>query len=194
MRDAALNMLARHILTQMAGNSNFPTPTPTLVVVTAKADAFETALSEAGNRDKVKVAIKNKRKEELIAVLNQLFDYVSLTGNGDITILTSSGFPLAKDKNPVGDMPKIEKLKVVDGDGAGEVHLNFKKIHGADSYIYQYTISPSPEVENWTVVYATTSRITFTNLISGTKYMFRVCAVGAKGQGPWSDIISRYVS
>lgn len=194
LQDAALSVLAQHILENMTGNANFPTPTPTLPVYTTAYNNYVEALGEAKNRDKEKVLIKNLRRSKLKETINQLFDYVNLTGGTNIEVLSSSGFPLAKERTPVGDMPKPESFKTTLGDGAGEVHLRVKKVKGADSYVYQHIISPSPEVENWTTINDPSSRITVKNLESGALYKFRVAAVGATGQGPWSDVITRYVA
>lgn len=44
----------------------------------------------------------------------------------------------------------------------------------------------------WVFVKAVTkSRHTVTGLVSGTKYVFRVRAVGAAGEGPWSAEVTR---
>ena len=193
-RDAALNVFAQHILEEMTGNLSFPTPTPSLAVITTAREDYAVALAEAEDRDRQKVLIKNQRKRELKAHLDRLFDYVVLTGGSDIEILTSSGFPLAKDRTPVGDMPMPSGFRVTEGKGSGEVEMRLKKIHGADSYVYQYLASPSPEVENWVTVNDPATRITVKGLVPGTQYKFRVAAVGAKGQGPWSDVITRFVA
>ena len=72
--------------------------------------------------------------------------------------------------------------------------LNCNSVHGADSYLYQYTLSPNPEVENWVSVVNTRSRVVIGNLQSGAQYKFRMCAVGAKGNGDWSDSVTCYIS
>ena len=194
LRDADLSVLVKHILEKMTGNTNFTTPTPTLAVITTALADYETALAEAKTRDKDKVLVKNLRKGKLKDKIHQLFDYVNLTGGTDIEVLDSSGFPLVKERTPVGDMPKPEGLKVTLGDGEGIVSVRIKKVSGAESYVYQYIISPSPEVENWSVVNDPSSRILLKGLEPGTQYKFRVAAVGANGQGPWSDVITRYVA
>lgn len=194
LQDAALSVHAQHILENMTGNLNYPTPTPTLPTITTALTEYEESLGEAESRDKQKVLIKNLRRKKLKDLLDKLFTYVNLTGGTDIEILTSSGFPLAKERRPVGEMPKPENFRVRQGDGAGQVHLSVKKVHGADSYIYQYIVSPSPEVENWTSIADPATRIMIEGLEPGTQYKFRAAAVGAKGQGPWSDVITRFVS
>lgn len=194
LRDASLSVLAKHILTEMAGNANFPTPTPTLPAVTTATEDYELSLAAAKNRDRELVLIKNQRKAELKSLLHQLFDYVNLNGKNDIEILTSSGFPLAKERTPVGDMPKPENIKVGLGNGTGKVNVSIKSIHGADMYIYQYTLSPNPEVDNWVTINDSRSKLKIEGLEAGAQYKFRVAAVGSKGKGPWSDSITRYVA
>jgi hypothetical protein len=194
LRDAALSVHAQHILDNMTGNTNFPTPTPTLAVLTTAWQDFDTALAAAKNRDRQKVIIKNECRKGLEGLLNQLFDYVNLTGGTDIEMLTSSGFPLAKERTPVGDMPKPENFRALEGKGSGEIKMRVNKVHGADSYVYQYIVSPSPETDNWVTINDPASRIMVTGLVPGTQYKFRVAAVGAKGQGPWCDVITRFVS
>jgi hypothetical protein len=194
LRDASMSVLAKHILTEMAGNANFPDPTPKLVDVDASAQAYALSLAAAKNRDRDLVLIKNQRKAELKGLLDQLFDYVNLTGKDNIEILTSSGFPLAHERTPVGDMPKPENIKVGLGNGTGKVNVSIKSIHGADMYIYQYTLSPNPEVDNWVTINDSRSKLKIEGLEAGAQYKFRVAAVGSKGKGPWSDSITRYVA
>jgi hypothetical protein len=183
-----------HILETLTGNQHFPEPQPSLAELSSLKARYDSALAKAKSRSREDVLAKDLAKADLKKGIRELFNYVVDTGKNDIQILTSSGFPLAKSRHPVGDMPKPKNFRVVQGDGSGEVHLSLKKEHGASSYIYQYLPTPSPEVENWHTIVSPSTRLTINNLTAGTKYMFRVSAVGAKGQGPWSDFITRFVS
>jgi hypothetical protein len=127
----------------------------------------------------------------LKALLNKLFDYVNLTGGTNIEVLASSGFPTVKPRVPFGDMPKPVNFTIIQGDGSGELHMRFKKIPGADSYVYQYKAEGAGV---WETVNESKSRITLSGLGAGRQYTFRVSAVGSKGQGPWSDEISRFAA
>lgn len=194
LTESGLSVFTGHILEKLTGNVNFPEPRPSLAEMESLKARYDSALAKARSRSREDVLAKNLAKAGLKQSIRELFNYVVDTGNGNIQILTSSGFPLAKDRHPVGDMPKPKNFKVVQGDGSGEVHLSLKKEHGASSYIYQYLISPSPEVENWNTIVSPATRHTINSLTPGTKYIFRVAAVGSKGQGPWSDYITRFVS
>lgn len=194
LTESGLSVHTGHILEKLTGNEHFPEPRPSLVEMESLKARYDSALAKAKSRSREDVLSKNLAKADLKNGIRELFNYVVDTGNNNIQILTSSGFPLAKDRHPVGDMPKPKNFKVVQGDGSGEVHLSVKKEHGASSYVYQYLVTPSPEVENWHTIVSPATRLTINGLTPGTKYMFRVSAVGAKGQGPFSDYITRFVS
>ena len=58
---------------------------------------------------------------------------------------------------------------------------------GAQSYIVEMSPNP-PTNTSWTQVdVVTASKCTVSKLESGTKYWFRVAAVGSGGRGAWSD-------
>ena len=60
--------------------------------------------------------------------------------------------------------------------------------HGAIAYVPQYTTDPLTNVSVWTnCPPCTKSKCTVPNLVAGTRYWFRIAAVSAAGQSPWSD-------
>ena len=69
----------------------------------------------------------------------------------------------------------------------GTVDLSWDRVRGASSYIIQK--SPNPITDSsWTQAgVSTKSSTTLTGMTSGTKYWFRVAAIGSAGQGAWSD-------
>ncbi|MEI6236400.1 MAG: fibronectin type III domain-containing protein [Planctomycetota bacterium] len=81
-----------------------------------------------------------------------------------------------------GDLPSAPS-----SDMDGTVDLTWDKVRGANSYMIQK--SPDPITGgSWTMgAISTKSSATLSGLTSGTKYWFRVAAIGAAGQGAWSD-------
>lgn len=195
LTDEKLSAQTGYVLTKMTGNTNFPTPVPSLTEILNVKKDFDIAVSavRAGNRTAYQVTLKNKFETLLKRQLDQLFNYVNTTGAGNIEVLTSSGFPLAKERQPIGELPQPQDFTMRSFQ-SGSASLKCKRVHGADCYNYQYTLAPNPEVENWITITDTRSFIKIENLQPGAQYKFRMCAVGADGAGPWSQAINCFIN
>ncbi|PYS47941.1 MAG: hypothetical protein DMF68_14680 [Acidobacteria bacterium] len=73
------------------------------------------------------------------------------------------------------------------GDHDGEVDLQWDTVRGARSYVIEISADPPTNTSWQHKTVSTKSRATIEGLTSGTKYWFRVAAVGANGQSGWSD-------
>jgi hypothetical protein len=140
--EANLQVIAQAIQTAMTGNANFPTPTPTLAAFQTSISDYATALSAAKEGGKTNVAIKNQKKEELIAVLIALANYVTFTANGDEVMIVSSGFPVTKQREPMPPLGKPEILKLEDGANPGGLTITIAGMKAAKTFLYQYTLDP----------------------------------------------------
>jgi chitodextrinase len=77
-------------------------------------------------------------------------------------------------------------LQASTANNEGELKCKWNRVRGASSYVVECAGNPNGP---WTQVTVTTkSSHTASGLTSGTKYWFRVRAVGAEGFGPWSDL------
>ena len=86
---------------------------------------------------------------------------------------------------PIGDLLAPENLRASFGDTAGEIDLIWDRVRGAVSYVIdcrELTATAWTFAKN-----STKSRATVTGLTPGKTYVFRVHAVGAAGDGPFSD-------
>lgn len=73
------------------------------------------------------------------------------------------------------------------GDHDGQIDLSWDPVSGAKSYVIQQSADP-PTTTSWTHDSTSTkSSATVDGLTSGTRYWFRVSAVGPRGQSGWSD-------
>jgi len=73
------------------------------------------------------------------------------------------------------------------GDQVGAVDLGLNRVRGAGSYVFHTTRTPNAP-ESWQhALVSSKSSCTITGLTSGQHCWFRVAAVGAAGQSPWSD-------
>jgi chitodextrinase len=69
--------------------------------------------------------------------------------------------------------------------------MDWAPVRGAYTYIVEK--APDAPVLTWQPALTTTkSKVAVNTMTSGSKYWFRVAAVGTAGQGPWSDAISKY--
>jgi hypothetical protein len=108
---------------------------------------------------------------------------------GDAVKIETTGFKSYEPGagSPVGELPAPTSAWATSGDKLGECDYHWNPVKGKTSYIVQYCTDPATEAGWKQFAVCTKSSITVTGLVSGQKYWFRVAAVGAAGQGAWSD-------
>ncbi|MCA9219681.1 MAG: fibronectin type III domain-containing protein [Planctomycetales bacterium] len=178
----------RQFVAAMTGNASYPTPSPDLAAVSSAADNLEAAYNEAQAvrlLAKEKTVAQDAREREADGVLTQLAAYVEATSGGDTATIQSAGMDVRDEAAPVGDLPAPGDLTATAGDMDGEIDLDWDSVRRASSYLVQQ--SPDPPGSWQQVAVVTKSKHTVTGLESGAKYWFRVAAIGAAGQSPWSQ-------
>ena len=187
--------LGTRIVAAMTGNPNFVTPNPSLADITAAKAAMLTAYNNALTlRQQSNAATdlqvdKEKNYERLLALEAA---YVENASGGDEAKIQSAGMSIRDPKVPVGPLSAPTDLYAEVGGGDGEIDLNWKPVHGANSYLVQMTTDPNVP-DSWAFKKNSTESFTaITGLTSGGKYWFRVAAVGAAGQGDFSDPAAKY--
>lgn len=180
--------LLRQVLMKLTGNTNYPNPAVPLVDMENLGNNLEVAIQTAlkgGLEDRLK-------RDDLVLqakdMLNKQADYVRLIGQGNATILASSGFELAKTPEPVG-LPGTPAIRFVRMTGKpGEAEVAWTAQHGADVYHVRLTDKDPNEQAEWVVVGITTkARFTLTSMESYKPYWVAVSAIGAAGEGLMSD-------
>jgi hypothetical protein len=186
---------ARQIVTQMTGNTNFTTPAPTLASITAAANGLETAYNNAQAAQaqaKSLTSTQDDASAALDLLLTQEGNYVENASGGDQAKIESSGFSVRNiPAGPIGDLPAPADVDVTPNDNAGTVNMSWEKVRGAYTYIVEKA-ADAPSLTWAPALTATKTKVVVNTMTSGAKYWFRVSAVGAAGQGPWSDPISKY--
>lgn len=183
---------ARIIVQNMTTNAaNFPHPTPALGDVTVVIDAAE----QAYNAALVARDLSKQRTAELevqVAALDEmaarLAGFVESASGGKEEIILSAGMSVRAPSLASGQPPADpSSLTPTTGDHEREVDLSWNASTNAKSYIVQFSPNP-PTDTSWTqAAVVTVSKATISGLTSGTKYWFRVAAVGSGGQSGWSD-------
>ncbi|MBL9131167.1 MAG: fibronectin type III domain-containing protein [Verrucomicrobiaceae bacterium] len=127
-----------------------------------------------------------KLLEDLKNSMRFRVDYVHLVANGDPAKIVLAGFDLASERTPVGELPAPLNLAVTMG-AAGMLKLRWKPVTGASSYIIEMADHSTAPLAWAQVKVSTRASAEMGGLVSGKVYAFRVRAVGAAGEGPWSD-------
>jgi len=187
--DSELYEFAQQHIAAMTGNVNFTAPEPLapafLTLVTNYNDALQTAIA-AQQTAKEKTSLKDDARALLEAGLKTRASYVDTKSGGMEAVIVSSGLLVKNTAAPVGELPAPVDFLATMGAMEGQVKLKWKRVRGAVSYIVQQSPHAMPRVWTQTEVSPNASAVAKA-LASGQTYVFRVAAVGAAGQGPWSD-------
>lgn len=176
----------------MEGNEAFPNPPDALDKLKAILPKYTKALADALGRDKIQVSHKNDIKAEVLILLQQLADYVTVTSKGDRTIMLSSGFDVANENGSNKQPPTIELLDV-DLNIPREATTRIKKVTNAIAFVHQYTSEPPHLKTIWVSEGTSLSRYTFKDLEPDKRYWFRVVAIGYFGMRGYSPIVSKVI-
>lgn len=176
----------RSIVTLMTGNASFTTPNPALAAVTTAANALETAFNDAADGGKTKTAIMHSKETKLNGLMSQLAAYVQEASGGVELVILSSGMEVRSPKTPPQELSAPLNLEALTGEFEGEITLRWKRVAKAKAYLIQKSADGATGWENLNIT-STKAVAAINGLNSGSKLWFRVCAVGAKGNSPWSD-------
>lgn len=193
MSDAALELKSQSIVAAVGGSPHFTTPVPSLVEVSGVIANYKSLLVEAQMRDKTKVATKNALKKELVSTIRALGNYVTQTAEGELEVLISSGFTLAKTGQAAPPITNPQDLQVENGLNSGEIITGVKAVKSAKAYIHQYTADPITDNSQWTSVASTKCKNVFTGLEPAKIYWFQIAAIGANEQIAYSEMLSKIV-
>ena len=192
LRDSDFFTKSRVVYQGMNGNEYFPSPDPVMAVFLAKIDEFEAAITVAKTGDRNAIATKNALRFMLNDFMRNLAMYVNAISRGDVVKLVSSGFTLAKDRQPVHiGVPIIRDL--VQWLHPGSIQMRVEHQAGVKVLLYQVAPDPITETTEWVILGDSRLRFVFSNLEQGKKYWFRVAAVGSNGQMVYSEEVAQYV-
>ncbi len=142
---------------------------------------------EARGISVTKTAIMNQDETAFDSEVTALGRYVEVECKGDEAKIKSAGMDIKAAAAPIGTPQRPESIKATEGLKNGSVDLKWKSVRGARSYVVRITATIAAN-DSWKqVLVVTKAAATIESLVSGTQYWFQVAAVGAAGQGPWSD-------
>lgn len=185
--------LAKTIQQSMTNNTNFPTPDPTLAELKKDIDDLEKAVTDALEARKVaeeKTAKQNQNIKTLETTLTNLALYVEKASGGVKEKILSAGMQVSETKKTPISIGQVQNLIAKEGEKSQEIALSWTSVKGAKSYIIECS---EADANNWQMkAVSTKSTAIVAGLKSGTQYWFRVCAVGASGNGAYSDPATKF--
>jgi hypothetical protein len=150
-----------------------------LTAVSVLQAALATAISK---KDDSRVLLENGTKARQA--------YVQKTTGGDPTKILSAAMEVKSPGSPIGDLLAPENLRASFGDMTGEIDLMWDRVRGARSYVVDCREAIAGAA--WAQAkMSTKSRVTIPGLTPGKTYEFRVHALGAAGEGPFSDLATK---
>ena len=183
-----LTTLAQKVYGAMNGNAAFNSLSDQVAAVNGKLTALNGKHNEYQATVQTKLQLRTERESLRVALLtslNALAAGVEGATLGDTAQIQSAGFDVRGPKSPVGLVIAPPNLVADMGSLEGTVNTRWNAVTGANSYVVECAQNPDGP---WNQVAITTrAEYTAQGLTSGTKYWFRVRAVGAAGLGPWSD-------
>ena len=187
-----LDETSERVIKEMENNPDYPTLPPAFAELKKVQPEFREARLNAKSGDKKVVSMKNDKKAIVLALLQEVADFVTATCNGDRTLLLSSGFDINSERSNGRPVPSIERLDVELRE-AGEVIIRAKKVTAVKAYIHQYTTEPPGLTTVWVQEGSSESIHTFTGLASEKRHWFRVIAIGVGNQKAVSPIVSKVI-
>ena len=189
---AALIAKARHVETCLQGNPHFPSPQPGLDTLRHAYLALERAVADATGRARAAVALRWERHAELERLLVQLAKYVMATAQGDVAKQLTSGFELRRPPVRISTLEAPALLEAKRSEHEGAVKLCWSAVRGARTYeVYVNHSDPDHEAGWYRIASCTRIRTEVRHLQPGEVHHFRVRAILAAGEGPFSPVSSK---
>ena len=192
LRDSDTITQGYRVIEKMENNPRFSDAPAALAEAKKLLPQLQSAVGDAKGRDVEAVALKNKLKAEVIALLTVLADYVTVTCKGDRLSLLSSGFPISGASSTQIDQA-ISPLEVEIGTPGEASTRLLKRLRGARIYMHQYTTEPPGSETVWHSEISKFAAHTFKGLTSMVKYWFRIEAITAAGEKLTSQVVERVI-
>jgi hypothetical protein len=180
----------RQIVTAMATNASFDNPRPALAEVTARLDVLEKAfgaVQSAKSEVSTRVVSQDNAEADVDQILTQLAGFVEAVAGRDDTLITSAGMETKASRSTPTIPGEPQSVGALAGTHEGVILLSWKPVPNAKSYTIELSTDPATATSCTHVAIATSAAKSINNLKSGTRYWFRVAAVGAGGQSGWSE-------
>lgn len=190
-------VFARNVWQKLTGNAHFPMVATLLTNLDTLVGEYADAIDLALNRDKIKIAERNGKREELENYLKMIAGILMGVSN-DRDVLLTSGFEVTSEKGPVTPvgMPDGLKYSYIPG-VSGSIKLRWSRanVREANSFVVEQALGdPNNPQTVWTIASTPTKcACVIENLERGTTAWWRVYGIGPMGPGGKSEPISAMI-
>ena len=191
--DKELLVKASYIISQMTGNTHFPSPVPTLDELTEGKDNFNTSLTKGEDGNRQNTVEKNNRRLALETLLRLEGAYVQSVSLGSEEIILTSGFDTNKKASPVGPLPMVTGIAAKSGLSRGSLEISWNVVPHTNMYEIKYTEAPINENSVWVYISVTKHKIVIEGFVQGKQYAFLIAAAGSDPSRNWSDVFTSFV-
>lgn len=182
-------VLGESVYNALLGNAHFPDPQPSLATYRAVLDELYAANVDAIDRGRRACARKRVAVAEFDKATARLAAYVNSIALGDVTKLGTSGFKAAKRPEPQNTLEQPKVIEFRHTYWENRVEMRWERVPGALIYQVERTLPASGQEDNWERVGLTSRlKLAVERECNGIRYAYRVCAIGAQLQGPYSNV------
>lgn len=191
-----LAALMRNVAEKLDGNPHLPVPPVSAAALKAQEEVFTAAILEAIEGSLASKLRRNALEGEARNSLRRLADYVRMMAQGDVVILASSGFELAKASGPpqVMGTPVLKTARM--SGRSGELELRWSGVVNRRTYhVYMTKGDPTAHDVEWTLTGITGKIVHCVQGLEPYKaYWFCVSAIGALGEGSKSNPVMGFAA
>ena len=189
---ADLIQKALFIIASILAGKVFTQPFGNIVELQDAAAQYAADYKAAEGLAKTNVKAKSLSRERLERALAAMGMSVMALANGDVQILTDSGFPLMKMPQPRYIQP-AGQIKVMNGITSGQIKVIGKRDPAATGYQFLISFVMPGDGTEWTTYNSSRSRYFIDGLKRGQEVWVKFAVIGARNQVSYSSVVSYIV-
>jgi hypothetical protein len=117
---------ARKVITALTGNSVFINPKPSVANLIDQATHLEKAISQANNRGNITLSIVSSERTNMIAMLSEVAESISLAAQGNKADILAAGFEPARQYGKVHFPVQVQSHEVIYNHDADNLLLRWR--------------------------------------------------------------------
>ncbi len=181
--------LATRIFTYMTSNLNFLTPPSLLTLQTLTLDLENSYTEAAATHSKQAYAQVRTNVQALRAFLVVMADYINMIAQGNETIILSAGVDVTKNRVNAPVPAMVTNVVATFTNNPNTIIVSWKLSVYARTY--DLFVTTNPYTGTWTLVETTAKKeVLAANLTAGTRYYFKVVAIGTAGASTPSAVVN----